>query len=89
MAGYSRTPLPKKLNIKDGTRLLLVRKPPDFGATLGDMPGDITLATNGEKADVIVCFADSADEVASRLAELKPRLEWAVQGQVREAGAVR
>jgi hypothetical protein len=77
MAGYSGTPLPKKLNIKDGTRLLLVREPPDFGETLGDMPGNITLAANGEKADVIVCFADSVDDVATHLADLKPRLDWA------------
>lgn len=76
MAGYSGTPLPRKLGINDGTRLLLIDEPGKFGETLGQMPGVLTQAAEHEKADVIVCFLDDAPEVSTRLAELKPRLEW-------------
>jgi hypothetical protein len=76
MAGYSGTPLPKKLGIKDGARLLLVGEPVDFGDTLGEMPGIVALAQDGDKADVIVCFVDDPPDVSARLEELKPRLEW-------------
>ena len=37
-AGYSGTPLPKKLEIKDGTRVALVGAPADFSKTLGPLP---------------------------------------------------
>jgi len=34
MAGYSGTPLPKKLCIKEGARVALVNAPPDFESGL-------------------------------------------------------
>jgi hypothetical protein len=37
-AGYSGTPLPKKLEIKEGTRVALVGAPADFAKTLGALP---------------------------------------------------
>jgi hypothetical protein len=37
-AGYSGTPLPKKLEIKEGTRVAVVGAPADFAATLGPLP---------------------------------------------------
>jgi len=37
-AGYSGTPLPRKLGIKEGTRVALVGAPPGFEATLGALP---------------------------------------------------
>ena len=37
-AGYSGTPLPKKLGIKDGTRFATKHAPDDFDATLGELP---------------------------------------------------
>ena len=38
MAGYSGTPLPKKLGITDGKRFATTHAPADFAATLGDLP---------------------------------------------------
>ncbi|MEO7368318.1 MAG: hypothetical protein ABIZ36_10195 [Gemmatimonadaceae bacterium] len=35
-AGYSGTPLPKKLGIKEGTRLALLNAPGNFDETLGN-----------------------------------------------------
>ena len=37
-AGYSRTPLPKKLGIKEGMAVALLDAPEDFETTLGDVP---------------------------------------------------
>ena len=37
-AGYSGTPLPKKLEIKPNTRVATVGAPPDFSETLGALP---------------------------------------------------
>jgi len=43
MAGYSGTPLPKKLGIKEDARVLLTGAPADFPLTLGTLPSGATL----------------------------------------------
>jgi hypothetical protein len=43
MAGYSGTPLPKKLGIKAGSTVALSGAPPDFENTLGLLPEDVTI----------------------------------------------
>ena len=41
-AGYSGTPLPRKLGIREGSRVLLVHAArPDFAATLGELPAGV------------------------------------------------
>lgn len=42
MAGYSGTPLPKKLGIVEGTTFAVRNAPDDFAETLGDLPPDAT-----------------------------------------------
>jgi hypothetical protein len=54
VAGYSGTPLPRKLGIKDGSRVRLVGEPEGFARALGVPP-----RRRGD-ADVIVLFAHSA-----------------------------
>jgi hypothetical protein len=63
-AGYSGTPLPKKLGIKQGSNLALVDPPPDFESTLGDLPEgvSITYATTAD-ADVTLWFLNSRSEL--------------------------
>jgi hypothetical protein len=39
-AGYSGTPLPKKLGIKPGQAVVAVAAPETYGAALGDLPDD-------------------------------------------------
>jgi hypothetical protein len=81
MAGYSGTPLPKKLGIKSGTRLGLVGAPDDFAETLGELPDDVFPRRVGrgqkqkDQFDVIVCFARSSKELAGELAALLARLD--------------
>lgn len=78
MAGYSGTPLPQKLGIKEGSRVALVGAYPTFAATLGGLPSGarIVPATDGQ-CDVIVCFTANIADLAHRFAELKPALDWA------------
>ncbi|MGE5047397.1 MAG: DUF3052 domain-containing protein [Deltaproteobacteria bacterium] len=58
MAGYSGTPLPRKLGIKDDSRVRLVGEPDGFARALGVLP-----RRRGE-ADVIVLFARDARELS-------------------------
>ena len=48
MAGYSGTPLLKKIGIKDGDRVLLVKTPGNFVDILGELPTGCTMVANGE-----------------------------------------
>ncbi len=59
MAGYSGTPLVKKLGIKPGHRVALLGAPADFPAALEGLPAEVSLQTDlsGEPLDVIVLFA--------------------------------
>jgi hypothetical protein len=77
MAGYSGTPLPKKLGIKPAHRLALVSAPADFLQTLGDLPADVELLTDprgGPALDVIVFFTMALAELKKRFATLAKRL---------------
>lgn len=67
MAGYSGTPLPKKLGITDGTRVALVNPPPDFAQTLG-VP---VAARVGKSHDVVVVFATDRSKLAAQVATLE------------------
>ena len=80
MAGYSGTPLPKKLGIESGRRVALLSAPEGFARTLGVLPAGVTCASSlrGSRAfDVILFFTDSRAELARRFAELAARLEQA------------
>ena len=57
-AGYSGTPLPKKLGIREGSRVTLLGLPDGFLVTLGDLPYGVRVRTKAVgEADVIVLFA--------------------------------
>jgi hypothetical protein len=72
MAGYSGTPLPKKLGINAGSRLVLLGAPPGFEETLGSLPDDVTVRTRaGGKADVVVLFATERAALTHRLPVLE------------------
>jgi hypothetical protein len=75
-AGYSGTPLPRKLGIREGSRLLLVDAPADFAATLGELPPGVELVEAGAGAvDVAILFALGAATVRARFADLAASLE--------------
>ncbi len=63
-AGYSGTPLPKKLGIKPGTTVLLVGAPRGWEPTLGELPEGVAVKRGSiAKADTILWFASSAKEL--------------------------
>lgn len=72
-AGYTGTPLPRKLGIKSGSRIALVQAPADFGATLGELPDDVSVSGDvdaGAGLDLVLFFTRSADELRARFAAL-------------------
>ena len=57
MAGYSGTPLPKKLGIKEGSRIALVNAPQDFQSELGELPDNVQFVKRPTKSlDIILLF---------------------------------
>ena len=76
MAGYSGTPLVKKLGIKQGARVTLVNAPDDFLATLGELPDDVKFLKATSKAlDFILCFVLSERILVRDFAKLAQRLD--------------
>lgn len=77
MVGYSGTPLPRKLGIKEGHRLALLNAPDGIQATLGELPEGVSLRSSARgRSDVIVCFVTSRTALERRFAALKRALEW-------------
>jgi hypothetical protein len=67
MAGYSTTPLPKKLGIKPGAVVALLAAPSGFEDHLGPLPDGVHVRTHARgKVDVIVFFATRERELARR-----------------------
>jgi hypothetical protein len=59
-AGYSGTPLPKKLGIVEGTRFAVRHAPDDFAATLGELPATADWRAQVRRGlDVVVAFHTS------------------------------
>ena len=59
MAGYSGTPLAKKIGIKPGHRIVFRNDPPSFLKDLGEMPAGVVQSDKlSVQADVIVYFTD-------------------------------
>jgi hypothetical protein len=86
MAGYSGTPLPKKLGIKEHLRLAFINAPKDFEAYLGTLPKGaevVKRAFNSSKAnsskakplDLVVLFVTSERALARDFAKLSEKLE--------------
>jgi hypothetical protein len=72
-AGYSGTPLPKKLGIKPGHRVLLLSAPEGFEL---DLPEGVKVgrAARG-RADVIVSFHTERADLARRMPKLREVME--------------
>jgi hypothetical protein len=65
--GYSGTPLPQKLGIKPGHRLLLLGAPEEFlPGDLGPLDDVTVLRRTSPPVDVAVVFAVTRDELAAR-----------------------
>ncbi len=68
MAGYSGTPLPKKLGITEGSTLALVAAPPGL---LDGLPSGVRVTRQARgTADVVVAFFTERREVERRIGAL-------------------
>jgi CheY-like chemotaxis protein len=67
-AGYSGTPLPKKLGIKAGSRVALVSAPKNFATTLGGLPAGAKLHSSPRgKRDLTIWFVRSLKELRAAI----------------------
>ena len=76
MAGYSNTPLVKKLGIKPGHRLALLDAPDGFDETLGALPADVAVVRQlRAPCDVLVFFTKSRVRLQKQFLRLKHNLD--------------
>ena len=75
MAGYSGTPLAKKIGIKEGSRIALVNAPEDFLSELGELPDNVQFIKGPAKAlDIILLFVLTERALARDFAKHAARL---------------
>ena len=76
MAGYSGTPLPKKLGFKEGYRVGFVNPPNGFQKELGPLPGGVTIsiARLPKPLDLILFFVDSQQKLKREFPKLAKKL---------------
>lgn len=69
MAGYSGTPLAKKLGIKPGAQVLKINAPKDYGDWIGALPDGARFVAKAPKtgSDIVHLFVTSAFELARDL----------------------
>jgi hypothetical protein len=68
-AGYSGTPLAKKLGIKAGSTLLLLGAPPGFRSTLAGLPAGVRMSSREVGSpDLTVWFVESRSELDEGIA---------------------
>lgn len=69
-AGYSGTPLAKKLGIKEDFAVLGINAPDNYAELLGPLPQGVDIRTNPRSnLDIIHLFTNSRDELLRTLAE--------------------
>lgn len=76
LAGYSATPLAKKLGIKEGFSVHLINQPSNYFDLFSDFPADVKLLNDKSvPKDFIHYFTKSAKELFIELSALKPEIK--------------
>jgi hypothetical protein len=76
-AGYSGTPLPRKLGIKAGHSILINDEPAGFRTLLGVLPPDTEIRASFDgtgRADVLIWFVVWAGDLAAGLPTARARM---------------
>jgi hypothetical protein len=75
MAGYSGTPLVKKLGIGEGFKVLLINAPQDYRALVAPLPAAVSFTAAAKPStDMVHAFSTERRELARILAGLRKRL---------------
>jgi hypothetical protein len=77
VAGYSETPLPKKLGIREGYKIALINAPQTFAKVLGALPRAALIQSGlaGKVPfDVIVAFVTRREELQPQIASARRRM---------------
>jgi len=75
MAGYSATPLVKKLGIGAGFKVLLIDAPPEYRALISPLPAGVSfIATASSATNFVHAFVTKRLELARLLARLRRKL---------------
>ena len=76
MAGYSSTPLAKKLGIKEGFRIRLVNQPDHYFELFTDLPKNLIVSTDKKvKKNFIHFFAKKLSDIQKEIISLKDEIE--------------
>ena len=76
MAGYSGTPLAKKLGIKAGSNLALVGAPKDYGSLIAPAPDDMRVASRiAPTTDIVHVFSTQRAELEPFLLSCRSKLK--------------
>jgi hypothetical protein len=76
LAGYSGTPLPKKLGIKPDSTLTLLKAPPGFEETLGQLPEGVAIKRQARGfPDLTLWFVRSRKDLTKDFAKVFPLTE--------------
>ena len=71
LAGYSGTPLPKKLGISEMTRLAVLDGPNDYQSILGSLPAGASVASQlSSRTNLVHLFVTEREALATQLVKL-------------------
>jgi len=70
LAGYSGTPLPKKLGIAPGMKVALVGAPRGFVDGLGEIPDGVRFVEHAARCDLLLWFVKTRDELRRRIGRM-------------------
>lgn len=76
IAGYSGTPLAKKLGIKEGSKIRVVNQPEDYFELFENMPANVEVLTDKKiKKDLVHYFTKKAKDLHRDIISLKNEIE--------------
>ena len=75
MAGYSGTPLPKKLGLKEGQRIALINAPAGFEKSLGKLPLNSQVVNRlSSPLDLVMLFVSEEKKLAVQFPSVAGKL---------------
>jgi hypothetical protein len=76
LAGYSGTPLPKKLGLKEDGSIVLIGAPASFARHLAPLPAGAQVVTRtGSRMGLVLFFATGRKQLESRFVALAAKLD--------------